>query len=156
MVIHDYNDLYTVAYRGRHSTSSTSISLYPIILLGHIHPLLLLLHLIHESSEAFPFSSCLAPPIYPQSLLCTCSYHLSCASLTLSCVFVLLSVTTLDAACLIYKAIPGLAPPPISDFIKQKSSSVVWSRLTRATIRGDCELAFRWTTFSQMLCHIRE
>lgn len=53
------------------------------------------------------------------------------------------------SACLIYKVIHGLAPPPMSDFIKQKSSSVAGSRLTRATVRGDCELTFRRTTFSQ-------
>ena len=37
-------------------------------------------------------------------------------------------------ACLIFKVLHGLAPPPLSQFITQKDSN---SRATRATTRGD-------------------
>lgn len=41
-----------------------------------------------------------------------------------------------------------MAPPPLSDFTKQKSISA-GSRVTLTTVRGDCELAFLQTGFSQ-------
>ncbi|KAL4008978.1 hypothetical protein ACER0C_002830 [Sarotherodon galilaeus] len=49
------------SFRGRHSTSSASISSYPSILLCHTSPLHVLLH-PSASSELFLCSSCLAAP----------------------------------------------------------------------------------------------
>ena len=41
-------------------------------------------------------------------------------------------------ACLIFKVLHGLAPPPLCQFIKRKDN-----RVTRATTRGDCILQYR-------------
>jgi hypothetical protein len=38
-------------------------------------------------------------------------------------------------ACLIFKVLGELAPPPLCQFIKQTDKG---NRVTRATIRGDC------------------
>lgn len=53
------------------------------------------------------------------------------------------------SACLIYKILHGLAPPPLNEFIKQRSIHGSTSRVTRATDRGDCEFRFRRTSFAQ-------
>ena len=50
------------------------------------------------------------------------------------------------SACLTFKVLHGLAPPPLEEFIRRRAST---SRITRATGRGDCEIPFRHTTFGQ-------
>lgn len=48
--------------------------------------------------------------------------------------------------CLVNKVLHVLAPPPLNDFIKQKSSRSS-SRVTRATVRGDCDEGFSHKVF---------
>ena len=52
---------------------------------------------------------------------------------------------------LIFKVLNGLAPPPLQNFIKKKSSTIN----TRALTRGDCEIQRRKTKFGQMVVSIR-
>ena len=60
--------------------------------------------------------------------------------------------------CLVFKMLNGMAPPPLSDFIKQTG------RHTRSASRGDCIISHRSSSFSKsafsviqhtlgMLCH---
>ncbi len=49
-------------------------------------------------------------------------------------------------ACLIFNIWHGLAPPPLGEFIQQKSSS---GRATRAATRGDCVVPYRRSKFGQ-------
>lgn len=49
-------------------------------------------------------------------------------------------------ACLVFKVLHGLAPPPLSEFIKQNTQS---SRHTRSVSRGDCAIPYRTSSFSQ-------
>ncbi|OON91327.1 MAG: hypothetical protein ATN33_01430 [Epulopiscium sp. Nele67-Bin001] len=53
--------------------------------------------------------------------------------------------------CLVYKVLNGLAPPPLQEFIKKKSSRAN----TRALSRGDCYVQRRRTKFGQMVVSIR-
>ena len=53
--------------------------------------------------------------------------------------------------CLTFKVLNGLAPPPLQDFIKKKSSRVN----TRALAKGDYEVKWRRTKFNQMVVSIR-
>ncbi len=53
-------------------------------------------------------------------------------------------------SCLIYRSTNGMAPPPLGDFIKKRNSETT----TRSTIRGDCEVPFRKTTFAQNVLSI--
>ena len=46
-------------------------------------------------------------------------------------------------ACLIFKVLNGLAPPPLEDFISKKTSNGV---NTRASSRGDCNVQRRRTS----------
>lgn len=55
-------------------------------------------------------------------------------------------------ACLIFKVVNGLAPPPLSQFIGQKDSG---SRASRATTRGDCTVQYRRSTFGQTVFSVR-
>ena len=52
-------------------------------------------------------------------------------------------------ACLIYKSLNDLAPPPLEENVIQMSTSATSTRVTRATARGDCEVPFRNTTFAK-------
>ncbi len=54
-------------------------------------------------------------------------------------------------SCLIYRSTNGMAPPPLGDFIKKRNSETT----TRSTIRGDCEVPFRRTTFAQNVLSIK-
>lgn len=62
---------------------------------------------------------------------------------------------TFKTACLMYKALHGLAPPPLEEYIKQRTTSTSTSRVTRATARGDCEVPRRRTTFGQNVLSVR-
>ncbi len=55
-------------------------------------------------------------------------------------------------ACLVYKCLNGLAPPPLMEFIHRKRDS---GHGTRSVSRGDCEIGFRKTTFSQNVLSIK-
>ena len=55
-------------------------------------------------------------------------------------------------ACLIFKIINGLAPPPLNRFIKRNESGL---RTTRATARGDCEVPFRQSVFGETVFSVR-
>ena len=55
-------------------------------------------------------------------------------------------------ACLIFKVLNGLAPPPLKQFIKQSESG---GRTTRATTRGDCEVPFRQSVFGETVFSVR-
>ncbi len=55
-------------------------------------------------------------------------------------------------ACLIFKILHGLAPPPLGEFIQQKSSS---GRATRAATRGDCVVPYRRSKFGQTVFSVR-
>lgn len=48
--------------------------------------------------------------------------------------------------CLVYKILHGLAPPPFSAFIKQKTTD---DRETRSEARGGCIISMRRTAFVQ-------
>ena len=52
------------------------------------------------------------------------------------------------SACLIFKALNGLAPPPLTDLFHKKTERPN-QRTTRATARGDCEKPHKPFTFSQ-------
>lgn len=58
----------------------------------------------------------------------------------------------LKYACIIYKTLNGLAPPPLKEYIKLKVSS---GRTTRAYSRGDCEVPYRHTTFGQSVMSVK-
>ncbi len=51
-------------------------------------------------------------------------------------------------ACSIYKILHGLAPPPLGEYIKLKSTDS-GRTVTRASTRGDCVILHRCTTFCQ-------
>lgn len=55
-------------------------------------------------------------------------------------------------ACSVYKTLNGLAPPPLSEYIKLKTNR---GTTTRATTRGDCEVPFRHTTFGQTVLSVK-
>ena len=55
-------------------------------------------------------------------------------------------------ACLIFKILNGLAPPPLEQFIGQRDSG---DRATRATTRGDCEIPTRYTLFGKTVFSVR-
>ena len=55
-------------------------------------------------------------------------------------------------ACLIYKCLNGLAPPPLMEIIHRKR---VTGHSTRSISRGDCVVVFRETTFSQNTLSIK-
>ncbi len=57
----------------------------------------------------------------------------------------------LDAG-LIFKIVHGLAPPPLGEFIQQKSSS---GRATRIATRGDCVVPYRRSKFGQTVFTVR-
>uniref|UniRef100_A0AAR2J957 Reverse transcriptase domain-containing protein n=1 Tax=Pygocentrus nattereri TaxID=42514 RepID=A0AAR2J957_PYGNA len=56
-------------------------------------------------------------------------------------------------ACLMFKILYGLAPPPLRQFIKQKDSR--GSMVTRAFTRGDCIVQYRRSKFGQTVFSIR-
>ena len=49
-------------------------------------------------------------------------------------------------ACLFYKIIHGMAPPPLREFVTIRTNQ---HRITRGVMRGDCIIPFRKSTFSQ-------
>lgn len=51
-------------------------------------------------------------------------------------------------ACLVYKTLHDLAPPPLKEFIKRTNTQPS-TRVTRAVVRGDCVVSYRRTTFGQ-------
>uniref|UniRef100_A0A3P9IXE9 Reverse transcriptase domain-containing protein n=1 Tax=Oryzias latipes TaxID=8090 RepID=A0A3P9IXE9_ORYLA len=55
-------------------------------------------------------------------------------------------------ACLIFKVLNGLAPPPLLDFLSKKINVGIG---TRALTRGDCNVQRRRTKFSQTVVSIR-
>jgi hypothetical protein len=57
--------------------------------------------------------------------------------------------------CLIFKILNGLAPPPPSTFVKQKTQTH-GSRFTRSAMRGDCIVPLRKSTFSQSAFSVRD
>ena len=54
--------------------------------------------------------------------------------------------------CLVFKVLNGLAPPPLSKFIKRTDSG---GRTTRATTRGDSEPPFRESVFGKTVLSVR-
>ena len=57
-------------------------------------------------------------------------------------------------ACLVFKILNGLAPPPLSIFVKQKSQTY-GSRSARSAMRGDCIVPLRKSTFSKSAFSVR-
>lgn len=55
-------------------------------------------------------------------------------------------------ACAVYKVLHGLAPPPLSEYIKLKANS---GTTTRAATRGDCEVPYRRTSFGQTVLSVK-
>ena len=62
------------------------------------------------------------------------------------------SFTQFADACLIFKVLNGLAPPPLKEFIGQRESG---GRTTRATTRGDCKVPFRRSVFGKTVFSVR-
>lgn len=58
---------------------------------------------------------------------------------------------TFKNCCLIYKVLNGSAPPPLGEFIKKRSSN----SSTRSLTRGDCEVQFRKSSFSQNVLSVK-
>ena len=58
-------------------------------------------------------------------------------------------------ACLMYKTLNELAPPPLKEYIKQKTTGASSAQVTRATARGDCAVPFRRTVFSQKVWSVQ-
>ncbi len=59
--------------------------------------------------------------------------------------------TTFKYACATYKILKGLAPPPLSAYIKQKENN---NHTTRATARGDCIVPLRRTSCGQTVLSV--
>uniref|UniRef100_A0A8C7CP59 Reverse transcriptase domain-containing protein n=1 Tax=Oncorhynchus kisutch TaxID=8019 RepID=A0A8C7CP59_ONCKI len=57
-------------------------------------------------------------------------------------------------ACLVFKILNGLAPPPLNIFVKQKTQTY-GSRSTRSAMRGDCIVPLRKSTFSKSAFSVR-
>ena len=57
-------------------------------------------------------------------------------------------------ACLVLKILNGLARPPLSIFVKQKTQTY-GSRSTRSAMRGDCIVPLRKSTFSKSAFSVR-
>ncbi len=55
-------------------------------------------------------------------------------------------------ACLVYKILHGLAPPPLSAFIEQKTTD---DSRTRSAARGECIIPRRRTAFGQSAFSVR-
>lgn len=55
-------------------------------------------------------------------------------------------------ACLVFKVLRGLAPPPLCQFIKQKDKV---NRVTRATTRGDCIVQYRQSRIGNTAFSVR-
>lgn len=67
-------------------------------------------------------------------------------------------------ACLVYKTLHDLAPPPLKEFIKRSNTQSA-ARVTRAVVRGDCAVPYRpyfwpdspvchrWETMEQPTTH---
>ena len=55
-------------------------------------------------------------------------------------------------ACLMFKVLNGLAPPPMNQFIERRDSG---GRITRATSRGDCDVPFRRSVFGKTVFSVR-
>ena len=53
--------------------------------------------------------------------------------------------------CLIYRVLNGSAPPPLGEFIKKRNSN----SSTRSLSRGDCEVLFRKSSFSQNVLSVK-
>ncbi len=62
------------------------------------------------------------------------------------------NLTNYTDACLLFKILNGMAPPPPSAFVKQKTSD---NRSTRSAQRGDCVVPFRSSSFSQSCFAVR-
>lgn len=62
------------------------------------------------------------------------------------------NLTKYTDACLLFKVLNGKARPPLSTFVKQKTSR---NRSTRSTQRGDCTVPFRSSSFSQSCFAVR-
>lgn len=56
-------------------------------------------------------------------------------------------------ACLVYKTLHDLAPPPLKEFIKRSNTQSA-ARVTRAVVRGDCAVPYRRTTFGQTVLSV--
>ena len=79
------------------------------------------------------------------------SYH-HCNIINKYNLFNLESVLHYFDACLIFKILHGLAPPPLGEFIQQKNSS---GRATRAATRGDCVIQYRRSKSGQTVFSVR-
>lgn len=55
-------------------------------------------------------------------------------------------------ACLVFKILHGLAPPPLNEFVKQMDGS---GRATRATTRGDCMIQRRYSKLGHTVFSVR-
>ncbi len=62
------------------------------------------------------------------------------------------NISKFKNVCLVYKIMPGSAPPPLADFIKFKS---IENRVTRGAAKGDCIIPYRKTLFGQAIFSFR-